>query len=301
MSCEITLLHATRGRPEQALAARQRWLQAAAYPQRVEHIFAIDADDEPSRDHLNRYRHCIVPSPRGGCVRAWNMAASESVGKLLVQLSDDWSPIPNWDQALLSKISDPNSAVVLRVSDGHRTDDLLCMAICTRAWLEKTGEFLHGSYWGLYSDDEFSFRAYEAGAVLDAREVVFTHHHPNHDSNICVDQIYQEQNSKEQAKKGLALFLARNPQAQGRWLHKGIPGRFFVRPLPGDLIVTSAELLRRYSAEMLSVQKNRLTRPRVADSEPEVKGCLSLPRFQVGSLTRKLLSLLSFCQRERKP
>ena len=41
----ISLLHATRGRPEEPLKCRQLWFDMASKPDRVEHVFAIDDDD----------------------------------------------------------------------------------------------------------------------------------------------------------------------------------------------------------------------------------------------------------------
>ena len=71
----ISLLHATRGRPAQAVEARAAFFKSAVNPLGVEHIFAIDADDTESIAALKTYRHVIVPEPRG-CVKAWNSFSS---------------------------------------------------------------------------------------------------------------------------------------------------------------------------------------------------------------------------------
>jgi len=92
----FSLLHATRGRPEQALKARDYFFKAAVNPLGVEHIFAIDEDDTESIEKLKLYRHVIVKNPNG-CVKAWNAAATVSSGNVLLQLSDDWLPCLEWD------------------------------------------------------------------------------------------------------------------------------------------------------------------------------------------------------------
>lgn len=231
----LSLLHATRGRPLQARACRQKWLEAAAQPERVEHIFAVDADDTDSVRELADLNPRVVERTGGGCVAAWNLAASFSTGDVLIQLSDDWSPVQNWDEKFVKRLRDVSQPGVLRVSDGRRSDDLLCMAICTRPWMEQQGELLHSGYVSLYSDDEFSFRAYQEGVVIDARDIVLMHHHPNYDSAVPTDETYSRQNSEERKKKGHETFLQRNPAAIGHWLHEGIWDRHFVPVSAGSL------------------------------------------------------------------
>jgi glycosyltransferase involved in cell wall biosynthesis len=230
----ISLLHATRGRPAQALAAREQWLKAAANPRRVEHIFALDSDDEASKKALCKLPHRIVTETGRGCVGAWNLAAEASTGDVLVQLSDDWTPMQGWDEEFVRRLRDVSQPGVLRPSDGRRRDDLLCMAILTRARLKQQGEFLHGGYVGIYSDDEFSFRAYQDGVVIDARDMVLLHDHPNYNPNVEMDETYLNQNSAERDKHGRKLFLERNPRAKGHWLHEGDWQRFFVPLASGE-------------------------------------------------------------------
>lgn len=234
-SSRLSLLHATRGRPAQARACRQKWLDAAAMPARVEHIFAIDCDDADSIQQLADLKPRVVERAGGGCVAAWNLAALASSGDILIQLSDDWSPVQNWDEKFVKRLRDVSQPGVLRVSDGRRSDDLLCMAICTRAWMEEQGELLHSGYISLYSDDEFSFRAYQNGVVIDARDIVLLHNHPNYDSTVPTDETYSQQNSEDRKKKGHETFLQRNPTAVGHWLHEGIWDRHFVPRGMGSL------------------------------------------------------------------
>ena len=191
---KISLIHATRGRPQQARECRQKWLDAATKPERVEHIFAVDADDAASIEQLADLKPRIVKEAGGGCVAAWNLAADHATGKVLLQLSDDWLPLQGWDEILVQRIGRVNKPLVLRIGDGHRKDDLFCMAILTMARMKQQGWFLPPAYTGIYSDDEFSFRAFEDNVIVDARDVVFTHCHPNYDDAVPMDETYQRQN-----------------------------------------------------------------------------------------------------------
>jgi hypothetical protein len=216
----ISLLHATRNRVERALQCKQAWLAAAAHLRRVEHIFAIDPDDEASAQGLQGHRVVTVAEDGRGCVGAWNLAADHSSGDILVQLSDDWLPLPGWDRLFTERLTPFHLPRVLRISDGHRQDDLLCMAILTRARMRRQGWFLPPAYTGIYSDDEFSFRAFEDRAVVDARDLVFVHEHPNYDSSIAMDETYQRQNDDSKYAEARALFKQRNPAAKKRWFVK---------------------------------------------------------------------------------
>lgn len=225
----LSLLHATRGRAEGALQAKRAWLDAAFDPQAVEHIFAFDCDDAESLARLGSARHVVVPKEGKGCVAAWNLAAAASRGDVLIQMSDDWVPLKHWDRKIIERFRDVSKPGVLKISDARRIDDLLCMAIFTRAWLEALGgEFLSAEYFGVYSDDEFSFRAYEAGVVIDARDLVFQHLHPNYDERLAVDETHRRQNDSARREEGGRVFARRNPEALGRWTHESTDVRVFI-------------------------------------------------------------------------
>lgn len=223
----FSLLHATRGRPEKALQTRANFFAAADTPLGIEHIFAIDEDDKESLEALKHYRHVVLPAP-GNCVAAWNRAAEVAKGNILVQLSDDWIPSYSWDShvwaafeegARIKKGSIEKTPLVLAVKDGLRTDDLLCIAILNQARYrqqrdgEGTPYMFSPEYKGVYSDNEFSVRAYKDRCVIKAKHIEFIHDHPLR-NGVPVeewDMTYTQQNSAERYQEGLATFQRRNP------------------------------------------------------------------------------------------
>ena len=208
----ISLLHATRGRSSRAVGCRELWMTTATKPEQVEHIFAVDADDSVSVGMARQF--VSVVSSGKSCVAAWNRAAAKAQGDLLVQLSDDWVPSLGWDESLLAAVKDKNLArdeVVLAISDGTRKDDLLCMAILSRARYEKQGHLFFEGYESVFSDNEFSHRAWGDGVVLDLRSsITFQHMHPAF-GKAQMDATYQHNNTSERYKRGEALFKERNP------------------------------------------------------------------------------------------
>ncbi len=210
----FSLLHATRGRVNRAIQAREIWLELADNPAAVEHIFAFDDDDKESCRWLKSFEHVVCT--KRTCVDAWNRAADIASGRVFIQLSDDWAPPRGWDTKLREayKERDPVfDQFVIAVYDGHRKDDLLCMAILSRARWEAQGqEMFSPEYESMYSDNEFSYRAARDGVIIDARHLTFTHYHPAFGKGQ-MDETYKRQNAPEKYRRGLETFIRRNPDA----------------------------------------------------------------------------------------
>ncbi len=200
----ISIVHATRGRPDQALAARELWLSRAETPAQVEHIFCLDGDDATST-LLRGFRHSNTPGIGGGCVAAWNAGAKVATGKILIQMSDDWIPPVGWDKAILDRIGNWAAPSVLAVSDAHRTDRLLCMAILTRARYIDQGFLLHPEFKSVFSDDYFTEKAYQDNVVIEARDLIFFHNNPFFTS-APADKTFAESNSPERYKEGQEIL-----------------------------------------------------------------------------------------------
>ena len=208
----ISLIHATRGRAKHALACRNIWLKTAANPLGVEHIFAIDEDDTATLAALQYHNHVVVTEPNG-CVKAWNAAAKVSIGRILIQLSDDWLPCANWDDLIVEAFGNTESPRVLAIDDGHRKDALLCMAVMNRARYEQQGgEMFSAEYFGVFSDNEFTLRAYDDGVVIQAQHIRFNHCHPIFYGKPVEqwDETHRRQNAPERYEQGRAIFNRRN-------------------------------------------------------------------------------------------
>jgi hypothetical protein len=210
----ISLLHATRGRVNRAIQCRELWLDTADNPEAVEHIFAIDADDALSRRWLRSFKHVVSESAT--CVAAWNLAAKSARSDVFLQLSDDWVPFRGWDTAIAKAYDHLVPSLVpfaLWIDDGARKDGLMCMAICSRArWRQQGEEMFSAEYESMFSDNEYSFRAFRDGVVIDARHITFTHAHPVFGKGEW-DETYRRQNAPEKYQRGLDTYHRRNPDA----------------------------------------------------------------------------------------
>jgi hypothetical protein len=201
---KFSLLHATKGRAVQAAAARRKWMDRAANADSVEYMFAIAHDDQESRDFLTIWQHVIVDGSVGP-VRGWNTTAAMSHGEILLQISDDWEPPMHWDKLILERIGDTKKSAVLHINDGHRTDELMCMAILTRArWIEQ-GYLFFDDFFSMYSDNWFTHCAIRDGVVIDGTDMVIEHQHPAF-TGAELDDTYRISNTQAQYAAGERIF-----------------------------------------------------------------------------------------------
>jgi glycosyltransferase involved in cell wall biosynthesis len=204
-SPRISLLHATRGRWSQALRMMNTWMARAANAFHVEHIFAIDEDDEESLKHLSRFRHIVVPAG-GYSVAAWNAAAVRSTGDIIVQMSDDFMAPPDWDKSIIYALGDSLfTPAVLRVKDGYRNDGLITIAIVTRCWLWQEGTLFDPAFRNVYSDNDLTSRAIKAKAVVEAPHLVFEHLHPDA-GKATRDEIYARGNDPAEYERAKQIY-----------------------------------------------------------------------------------------------
>lgn len=206
----LSVIHATRGRPEKALAARADYLGKALDPSRVEYLFVVDQDDSASLAVLGAH-FTVVVTPKG-CNHAFNEGVRVASGQTLVIAADDVVPPDQWDALVLERLGDPTKPKVLAVSDGHRKDRLMAHPILTRArLLQQGGTVFHPEYEGVFADTDFTTWAYQDGVVVEARDLVFRHEHPSFGHGEW-DEGYRRQNTEEAYRKGSAIFARRFPR-----------------------------------------------------------------------------------------
>lgn len=204
----LSILHATR-RAEQAVQAMYAWLSTAFNASAIEWIFAVDEDDSETIERLKGFR-MVKSKVNGGPVAAWNEAAKASSGKIIVQMSDDWIPCGHWDAALVKKFDDKiHEEAVLKISDGHRKDDLMCMAILTRKYYDRYGYLFYPEYFSMYSDNEFSLQAKRDDVVIDGEDIIFRHYHPFFNPEKLMDEVYKRSNAPERYAHGKAILEKR--------------------------------------------------------------------------------------------
>jgi glycosyltransferase involved in cell wall biosynthesis len=201
---DITLCHAT-ARPNGFQGARWAWLSMAKHPNKIQHLLGVDVD----ADEYAGNEKVIVPD--GKCVGAWNACAKQAKGKYIIQLSDDFIPPVGWDEEIRKRLPDPTKPAVLAVSDGYRTDDLLCIAICTKPTIDYLGGNLFAPEYaecsGIFSDNEYTARTKDI--QVQAKDLVFKHQNPFFTKGEQ-DEVFVRHNAQSNYDLGKKIFEQRN-------------------------------------------------------------------------------------------
>lgn len=191
------------------------WRRYAKDPSCFEVIIAVDGDDTNSLKAAQAIDKCKVVVQEelpGNCVKGWNLAAKNSVGKVLIAISDDFYPIRNWDQRILS-VADRcwvDRRHVVMVNDGH-TRDLCTLPIVTRTRYEELGYLFYPGYESMYCDTELTRHAELDGIVIRAMNLVFTHYHPDNMMRMK-DHVDLNHSNGDRYARGERLFEQRRAQ-----------------------------------------------------------------------------------------
>jgi hypothetical protein len=210
----LSLLHATRGTPERALATRKTWLDRADDADHVEHIFGIQSDDLESIKAFAAaevYWSCTTPPPAwaSSSVANWNICAEFSTGHILVVIADDLTPPQGWDTKL-RKLPDPETKWSCYVPDSLRQDGLMCHPVVSRALYNKRGYVFHPDFYGVFCDNDFSVRTQLEAPIYSVRDLEWQHAHPTNGSRES-DSIVEHQNSETAYAYGGAKFMQKWP------------------------------------------------------------------------------------------
>jgi hypothetical protein len=210
----LSLLHATRGTPERALATRKTWLDRADDADHVEHIFGIQSDDLESIKAFAAakvYWSCTTPPPAwaSSSVANWNICAEFSTGHILVVIADDLTPPQGWDTKL-RKLPDPETKWACYVPDSLRQDGLMCHPVLSRALYDKRGYVFHPDFFGVYCDNDFNVRTQLEAPIYSVRDLEWQHDHPTNGSRES-DSIVEHQNSETAYAYGGAKFMQKWP------------------------------------------------------------------------------------------
>ena len=211
----ISIIHPTRGRPEQAARIRKLFLDNAKNPERIEHIFGMEADSE-DLGLLGRFRHATSPAgnlAQTNCVAATNAAARAACGDILIYAQDDLAPPPlHWDEMIVQALGgDVKRPAMVAISDGVREDELICTPCLTRKAVDRLGYgggIYFDGYRSMFCDTELTWRAMKNKWLVPS-DIVIRHLHPtaggqNHETTA-------RSNSAANYRQGYDLFCKRNP------------------------------------------------------------------------------------------
>jgi hypothetical protein len=215
----ISIVHPTRGRPEQAARVRKQWLDAAQNPERIEYIYGFSPDDEETAGILSRFRHATsepghLEQVGGTLVQNLNAATRASTGHIILFVQDDLHCPLHWDAQIEAALAGHlDRPAALQIRDGYRTDDLLITFCVTRPTLDLfgfDGGLVCPEYHGVFCDNDYT-RLVQQHGILVPSEITLRHEHPAWNPAVPVDPTYCIENSDAGYVFGNAVYARRWP------------------------------------------------------------------------------------------
>lgn len=175
----ISLLHPSRGRPQQAYDTAKKWIEKAG--QKVEYILSVDNDEaklyEPIFLQLHKdFGFCVklIANETRSAVGAINGAAMLSVGDILMVLSDDFDCFDNWGVALLKELEGKED-FILKTQDGIQ-DWIITMPIMDRKYYNRFGYVYYPEFRHMFCDTFLTCVADLTGRKIESN-LLFKHNH----------------------------------------------------------------------------------------------------------------------------
>jgi ADP-heptose:LPS heptosyltransferase len=223
---KFSLVHPSRGRPEQALKCIRRWVMDASRHNDIEYILSLDLDDAKNYigmvSDIRELDVRVVIGPNRSVVDALNWGAKEATGDVLIYLSDDFECPVGWDLDIEEAVgeekflgSNPLKGVewALKVHDGNQ-DQTCTISILSRAYYEALGRIYYPEYFSVYVDNDFTEEAEARGVLIDGTHLVFKHNHYLF-GGLPYDATYEKENNPEAYKCGEALLERRRKEKFG--------------------------------------------------------------------------------------
>lgn len=219
---KFSLLHATRGRPGQAMQTRQAWLHSASDPSQVEHIFAAQQSDKDSYELPNCYLSKDPPDWASSSVSNWNLAAEQSKGEILIVIADDLLPFENWDRFIADieqQYFKPNQPWILKIEDNENDNGILRHPVMSRAVYNQNGYIFHPEFYGVFCDNHLTKIAADEDIYHKISGDAFRFQHLHKVNQCCEfdDEVTAIQNSQEAYGYGQTVFDALSKPVGARY------------------------------------------------------------------------------------
>jgi len=206
----ISCIHPTC-RPELARKIRNKWLNYARNPEKIEYITNFDSFDQKElrKKILKKGNIIEVYSQYSfGIVKKCNAAAKLASAKCIVVATDDTIPEIDWDEKIIES-ADWNTEVVLNTMDGTEEFDkrtyMVKTVILSKKRYKKLGYVLHPNFKHVYCDNFHTWISHKDDVVIKRKDIMFEHLHPSIGKSK-IDQFYLNASTQEEYDYGLKVF-----------------------------------------------------------------------------------------------
>jgi len=207
MEMQVSCIHPSRSRPQQAYETYVKWISKAGIsPSLIEYIVSVDSDDESLPEYIVLFHgHAkIAIHDNRSCVDAINNAVSYATSNLFVVVSDDFDCPTGWLQELTDLLKGKEDFIV-KVHDGHQPV-IITLPIMDRAYYNRLGYIYFPEFQHQFVDTDMTAIAHLLGKVIEL-PMTFPHLHPAWDNSIKVDELYKRNNATW--RQGEKLYRSR--------------------------------------------------------------------------------------------
>lgn len=171
---KISVIHPSRGRPEQADKTYRKWYYSSDYRyHNIEYILSVDISDKSKYYEYKNIWNVLV-SDNKSAIEAINIAAKQAKGDIIIVISDDTDCPEHWDTLLLQAL-EGKSDFCVKTDDGLQPT-LITMPIMDRVYYERYGYVYHNDYLHLHADEELTCVALMTGKYIKI-PLLFPHNH----------------------------------------------------------------------------------------------------------------------------
>lgn len=175
---KFSLVHPSRGRPDQAAGVVSEWRSAESGDHEVEHLFSVDEDDTRLAAYKAKAGELgiiLVVGPNHTLVQAANRAAERAQGDVLIVVSDDFGCPARWDAEIAALFAERRDLAVL-VDDGLGAR-IMTLPILGNELYRRLGFVYHPAYHGQFVDEDLTETARALGVLVEAKGLLFPHRH----------------------------------------------------------------------------------------------------------------------------
>lgn len=177
MTKNISILHPSWKRPELARQCYDEWVGRCEELYFVEYILCLSRKDPKLGEYLKIFYSTIVKFhlvEDNGLILQVNAAAKQSVGNLLIAVSDDFGCPNSWDRLLLSELHGKKDYLV-KTQDTQQPW-IITLPIMDRVYYEARDYIYHPITLHMFCDTWITHEAHLMGKVVTL-DLVFPHNH----------------------------------------------------------------------------------------------------------------------------
>lgn len=174
---KISIIHASRSRPEQASEAISHWIDNMSGTIFWEYILSLDTTDPTTKEYPNLkggQNMRAIFNDNKNAVQAFNAGGRLASGDIVIAISDDFRCFKNWDVAIVNALEGKSG--LLKTFDG--VQKWICtLPIFTKDYLEEVGSIYNPTYEHQFCDTQLTHIADITKKLIVRNDIVFKHDH----------------------------------------------------------------------------------------------------------------------------